>query len=186
MFLAAGSHRRHITVLFGCILAAGLLQPPTHAGGDSSVRQYAWIEIDRREVRVGDTLIAGASGAARLWADIDRNGDGIASASEARTWTCSAARGLLTLIDGRPLAARLDRFEVPDRGKVVRGQHPIGILMRAALPVLEPGGHLLRVENHLLAGEPCLLPALALRALGIAATDPVTSREGRVVEIAFQ
>ncbi|HLK69479.1 MAG TPA: hypothetical protein VKU19_38880 [Bryobacteraceae bacterium] len=126
------------------LLFAGM---PAHAHRLDEYLQGTLLSIEKNRVDAQMTLVPGVAVFAMLIADIDTDGNGAISESEARLYAGQVLRDLSLSIDGRRLMPHLVSVQVPGIEEMREGRGEIRIEFAADLPA---GGatRKLTLENH--------------------------------------
>jgi hypothetical protein len=103
--------------------------------------QATRIAIDPDRVQVELDLTAGISVADVVIKDIDRDGSGAISGSEARTYASAVLKSMRLEADRTPLQVELLNVTVPDLEAIRNGEGAIRLKLGANLPALAAGTH---------------------------------------------
>jgi len=95
------------------------------------------ISVEKDRIWAQMTLTPGVAVFSWLFADIDRNGDGVITEAEQQDYAARVLRDLSLSIDGHRLTPRLLSVQFPDTGEMKEGRGEIQLDFSAALP---PGG----------------------------------------------
>jgi hypothetical protein len=131
-------------VLTFLVLAAGA---STSAHRLDEYLQAVRVAIDPDAARIELDLTPGVAVANRVLAGIDVDRDGVISAGEASGYVARVVRGLTVQIDGAAVAIQVQGSVFPPVEALRSGDGTIQLRLRAALPVLRPGIHRLRIQN---------------------------------------
>ncbi len=110
--------------------------------------QASRIAIDAGRVTLELDLTAGIAIADSVIADIDRDGDGVFSPEEQRTYAATALSTVELEDDGRRLRVQPQASTFPDVAAMRRGEGTIRLQSRAIMPAQSSGEHQLFYRNN--------------------------------------
>jgi hypothetical protein len=132
--------------LIACALAL-LSAAPAGAHKLDEYLQATMIEVDRTHVRMELRLAPGVAVFPIVFAGIDGDVDGIASAAEQQDYAERVLRDLSLTLDGRPLPLRLASFVFAPKEPLQQGLGEIHLSIEADLPATAARRRLI-FENH--------------------------------------
>ena len=151
--------RRSAACALALVLAASV---PVDGHQLDEYLQATRLSIARNRIVVDLTLTPGVSIAPRVFAAIDRDGDGRVSPPEIQDYARRVLEDLSLTLDGRRRPLALVRSESASWDEIQQGAGTIRVLAEAEAPALAPGAHLVRYENaHESASGVYLVNALA-------------------------
>ncbi|HEX4794609.1 MAG TPA: hypothetical protein VH370_12490 [Humisphaera sp.] len=110
--------------------------------------QATLVEIEPSDIRLQINLTPGVDVAQKVLAQIDRDGDGVISSTEATAYAQSLKRDLIARLDGREIELKLTASNYPEPAELRTGSGIIQIEFSIVPGALAAGPHRLTVENR--------------------------------------